>query len=278
MAKQQVTTPLLITGWGNAARRALDNSQSNFDELYDFLGGASLSAPTAGLVFFSSGTGFTTDAGLTYAPLTDILTVLGGIQLGHASDTTIARVASGRLSVEGIALARGPASATDNTLPRYDGITGDLLQTSGVTIDDTDNVTGIAALTATTVNVGNADTTLARAAAGRLSVEAVALVRGPGSSNDNRVARFDGATGDLVQESAVGIDDSGNLTGVGTVACGIISVSGSQTLTSRRTGWTAATGTASRAGFATTTVSLETLAQNVKALMDDLITHGIIGA
>lgn len=35
----------------------------------------------------------------------------------------------------------GPASSTDNTVPRYDGTTGKVLQGSGVTIDDSDNVT-----------------------------------------------------------------------------------------------------------------------------------------
>lgn len=49
---------------------------------------------------------------------------------------------------------------------------------------------------------------------------------------------------------------------------------------SRRTGWTAATGTATRTAFATSTVTLEELAQRVKALIDDLHSnagHGLIG-
>lgn len=45
-----------------------------------------------------------------------------------------------------------------------------------------------------------------------------AKVTGPSSTTDNRVARFDLTTGKLIQESTVGIDDSGNLTGVGSVA------------------------------------------------------------
>lgn len=35
----------------------------------------------------------------------------------------------------------GPASSTDNTIPRYDGTTGKLLQGSSVTIDDSNNMT-----------------------------------------------------------------------------------------------------------------------------------------
>jgi hypothetical protein len=49
----------------------------------------------------------------------------------------------------------GPASATDNTLPRFDGTTGKTLQTSGVTIDDSDNMGGIVALSARSLNLNN---------------------------------------------------------------------------------------------------------------------------
>jgi len=54
--------------------------------------------------------------------------------------------------------------------------------------------------------------------------------------------------------------------------------SGTQVLTTRQTGWAAATGTATRTAFATSTVTTEQLAQRVKALIDDLISHGLIGA
>ena len=45
----------------------------------------------------------------------------------------------------------------------------------------------------------------------------------------------------------------------------------------RVTGWAAATGTATRTTFDTATVTLPLLAQRVKALIDDLIAHGLIG-
>jgi hypothetical protein len=51
-----------------------------------------------------------------------------------------------------------------------------------------------------------------------------------------------------------------------------------QLLTARQTGWTAPTGTASRATFDTATVTTAELAQRVHALIDDLTTHGLIGA
>lgn len=57
----------------------------------------------------------------------------------------------------------------------------------------------------------------------------------------------------------------------------VIQVASTQIMTSRRTGWTAASGTATRTTFDTTTVTLEQLAQRVKALIDDFITHGAIG-
>ena len=52
---------------------------------------------------------------------------------------------------------------------------------------------------------------------------------------------------------------------------------GTQVLTTRRTGWTAPTGTALRTGFDTSTGTLTQALQTLKALIDDLTTHGIIG-
>jgi hypothetical protein len=75
--------------------------------------------------------------------------------------------------------------------------------------------------------------------------------------------------------AAIATFDSGGLD----LASGkTLEVNGTQVVTSRRTGWAAATGTATRTTFATTTVTTEQLAQRVKALIDDLITHGLIGA
>lgn len=45
----------------------------------------------------------------------------------------------------------------------------------------------------------------------------------------------------------------------------------------RAGGWGAATGTATRTAFDSTTVTLEQLAERVKALIDDLTAHGLIG-
>jgi hypothetical protein len=43
-------------------------------------------------------------------------------------------------------------------------------------------------------------------------------VSGPATSTDNAIARFDGTTGGLLQDSDVCIDDSDNITGVKSVS------------------------------------------------------------
>jgi len=57
-----------------------------------------------------------------------------------------------------------------------------------------------------------------------------------------------------------------------------LQVSSTDVVGTRKTGWTAATGTATRTTFATSTVTLPQLAEHMKALLDDLIAHGLIGA
>lgn len=57
-----------------------------------------------------------------------------------------------------------------------------------------------------------------------------------------------------------------------------VTVAGLQVLNARKTGWGAPTGTATRTTFATGTVTLAQLAERVKALIDDLTLHGMIGA
>jgi hypothetical protein len=53
----------------------------------------------------------------------------------------------------------GPASATDNAITRYDGTTGKLIQNSGVTIDDSNNISGVVQLNATTLDATNLEVT-----------------------------------------------------------------------------------------------------------------------
>ena len=54
-----------------------------------------------------------------------------------------------------------PASSTDNAIARWNGTTGDELANSGVIIDDSDNITGVASI-AVTGNIRNAQLTASR--------------------------------------------------------------------------------------------------------------------
>jgi len=53
----------------------------------------------------------------------------------------------------------GPASSTDNAVARFDLTTGKIIQNSGVTIDDSNNVSGVAQLDLTTLNATTIDAT-----------------------------------------------------------------------------------------------------------------------
>jgi hypothetical protein len=58
---------------------------------------------------------------------------------------------------------------------------------------------------------------------------------------------------------------------------GFVYINGTKVLGIRETGWAAPTGTATRTAFPTSTVTLPQLAERVKALIDDLMAHGLIG-
>jgi hypothetical protein len=128
----------------------------------------------------------------------------------------------------------GPISSTDNAIARYDGYTGELIQNSGVIIDDSNNISGIGnitlsgtvdgvdvstipstyALQSTTISAGAGLSGGGNLSTSRtISLQSGLLdgyVRGPVSSTDNAIARFDLTTGRLIQDSGVVISDSGN--------------------------------------------------------------------
>lgn len=99
----------------------------------------------------------------------------------------------------------GPGASTDNAVARYNG-TGNTVQNSGVIIDDSNNVTGVVGLTASTATIGG--------------VAFTTKVSGPGSSTDNAVMRFDGTGGKTAQNSGVLIGDSNDVTGANSIAIG----------------------------------------------------------
>jgi hypothetical protein len=58
---------------------------------------------------------------------------------------------------------------------------------------------------------------------------------------------------------------------------GSIAIAGTKVLGAQITGWATPTGTATRTGFVTSSVDVASLAEHVKALIDDLKTHGVLG-
>jgi hypothetical protein len=106
--------------------------------------------------------------------------------------------------------AAGAASSTDNALPRFDGAGGKTLQNSGVIVDDSNNITGVASLnTVTSTEIGYIS-----GVTSAIQTQIDTKAAGAASSTDNAIARFDGATGKIIQNSAVVIDDSNNMTGM----------------------------------------------------------------
>lgn len=69
-----------------------------------------------------------------------------------------------------------------------------------------------------------------------------------------------------------------NTTGLNLASGKVVKVASTQVIAARRAGWTPPTGTATRTSFDTTTVTTAQLAERLKALLDDLIAHGLIGA
>lgn len=90
----------------------------------------------------------------------------------------------------------------------------------------------------------------------------------------NTVCSYQGTSSNFFD----GTNLRGTFDSIGLTVQGVIKIGASQVITARQTGWAAATGTATRTSFATSTVTTAALAQAVKALIDDLITHGLIGA
>lgn len=92
----------------------------------------------------------------------------------------------------------------------------------GTLSSQTDLQTALDAKAATTHTHVIADTTGLQAALN-------AKLGGSTGSTDNRILRADGTGGVTAQSSAVAIDDSGNISGLGTVGCGAITSSGTIT-------------------------------------------------
>jgi hypothetical protein len=114
----------------------------------------------------------------------------------------------------------------------------------------------------------------------------LAAFAGSGSVRIYRVAGTIGTAGDLcLQSDAVGTRDFLFAAGAATAvvakilgANGGYQVGANQVVGPRITGWTAWTGTPTRTAVATGAATATNCAEAIKALIDDLITHGLIGA
>ena len=146
----------------------------------------------------------------------------------------------------------GPGSATDTAIVRFNGTSGLLVENSGVLIDGSNNITGVVTLTSSgalrsntsliledpgagtntttihsatlassyaitlPVDAGTSGQVLSTDGTGVLSWTTAATgdVHGPGSATDTAIARFNGTTGKIIENSGILIDASNNVTGV----------------------------------------------------------------
>lgn len=109
-----------------------------------------------------------------------------GIELGHASDTTLTRVSAGVVAIEGTNIVKAGAATTS-------GITMSTARLLGRTTAATGAIEEITVGTGLSLSAGSLTAT------GGGSGDVV----GPVSSTNNSLARFDGTTGKLLKDGAV---------------------------------------------------------------------------
>lgn len=90
---------------------------------------------------------------------------------------------------------------------------------------------------------------------------------------------YDSFSGSFTWRTTSGAATQMNLSGGSlNLPAGGYRIGGTQVVASRRTGWGAPTGTANRTAFDTSTATTAALAERLKALIDDLTAHGLIGS
>jgi hypothetical protein len=114
---------------------------------------------------------------------------------------------------------------------------------------------------------------------------ALALADGGTGAASAAAARTNLGLGSIATQSAGAVAiTGGSLSGLAGLAvagdadvAGDYRVDGVKVVSNRRTGWGAPTGIASRNTFETSGATVGQLAQRLKALIDDLLAHGLIG-
>lgn len=162
--------------------------------------------PADGNVIVGDGTNFVTESGATARTSLGVGTgdspQFTGVELGHATDTTITRVAAGRLAVEGVGLVKGPASAVAGNAASFSGTTGDLIQDSGKALP-----------TGTIVGTSDSQTltnkTLVAPALGAATGDSLALGGAILGSNVLGVTGAVGASGTIRAQNAAAIPAGG---------------------------------------------------------------------
>ncbi len=98
----------------------------------------------------------------------------------------------------------GPGSSTDNAVARFDGTTGKLLKNSGVLVDNSNNVTGVAAFTASGAIRSNTSLILEETGAGTdiITVHAPSSIA---ASWDLQLPADDGNNGEFLQTNGSGV-------------------------------------------------------------------------
>ena len=104
---------IFLATWGGISQP--DKQRWFFLQVYDVDGGGTGAGTAAGAL---SNLGLGTEDSPQFT----------AVNLGHASDTTITRVDSGRIAIEGVNIVRSAGTVADNEIVRFSGTTGDLVK------------------------------------------------------------------------------------------------------------------------------------------------------
>lgn len=120
--------------------------------------------------------------------------------------------------------AIGPSLSTKNSLVRFDGVTGKIIQNSSVTLSDNGDLSGV-----NTINGRLVNTLFTAPSKVEIVREIESGIKGPSLSLNNQVARFNSLGGKSITTSVVQISDDGAIDNA-------TSINGSPIPTGRNTG------------------------------------------